>query len=250
MARKAKVYIAVIISSGAVVLLFAAGSWSSTGLRQFLTFLGLAALSSTFKVRIPGIESTMSPNFVFLVLGMVFCSFSEVIAMTLVAALAQSLWTAKQARLVQVTFSAAALVLSACVAYQASYLILGQSAVNSPVALVILAGSLYLSLNTVLVSTVIGLVDGKPLAQIRGICYQNMVPSFMGGIAFVGLLSGAFSRPAAWRGAVVLIPVIVLGYLYSLSRTSAVARVPLRPERMEEDEEYVAMGSRLPRPRA
>ena len=249
MPRKAKAYIALMICSGALVLLFAAGSWSSTGFRQFLTFLGLAALSSTFKVRMPGIESTMSPNFVFLVLGMVFCSFSELMAMTLVAALVQSLWTAKQPRLVQVAFSAAALVLSASVAYQASYLFLGQSAVNSPVALVILAGGLYLSMNTALVSTVIGLVDGKPMAQIRGICYQNMVPSFMGGIAFVSLMSGAFSRPAAWRGAIVLLPVIVLGYLYSLSRTAAVAVVPIRSAHTE-DEELVEVGSGLPRPRA
>ena len=32
----AKVYIKLIICSGAAVLLFAAGSWSSAGLRQFL----------------------------------------------------------------------------------------------------------------------------------------------------------------------------------------------------------------------
>ncbi len=196
----------------------------------------------------PGIEISMSPNFVFLVFGMVFCSFSEVIAMTLVAALVQSLWTAKQPRLVQVASSAAALVLSASVAYQASYLFLGQSAINSPVALVILAGGLYLSINTALVSSVIGLVDSKPMAQIRGICYQNMVPSFMGGIVFVGLMSGAFSRPAAWRGAIVLLPVIVLGYLYLLSRAAAVALVPIRSAHAE-DEKLVEVGSGLPRPR-
>ncbi len=197
----------------------------------------------------PVIESTMSPNFVFLVLGMVFCSFSELIAMTLVAALVQSFWTAKQPRLVQVAFSAAALVLSASVAYQASYLFLGKTAVNFPVALVILAGGLYLSINMVLVSTVIGLVDGKPMAQIRGICYQNMVPSFMGGIAFAGMMSGAFSRPAAWRGAIVLLPVIVLGFLYSLSRTAASALVH-PPSARAEDEELVEVASGMPRPRA
>jgi hypothetical protein len=249
MSRKAKTYIALIICSGVLVLAFAAGSWSSTGLPQFLTFLGLAAISSTLKVRIPGIEGTMSPNFVFLVLGMVFCSFSEVIATTLVAALVQSLWTTKQPRLVQVAFSAAALVLSASVAYQASYLLLGPSAVHSPVALVILAGSLYLSLNTALVSAVIGLVDGKPLAQVGGICYQNAFPSFMGGIVFAGLMSGTFSGPTVWRGAIVLLPVIVLGYLYSLSRTAAVALVPIRSSHTE-DEELVEVGSGLPRPRA
>jgi hypothetical protein len=160
MSRIAKAYIALIICFGATVLVFATGSWSSSGLRQFLTFLGLlVAVSSTLKVRMPGIEGTMSPNFVFLLLMMAFCSFSEVIATTLVAALVQSLWAAKQPRFVQVAFSAAALVLGASMAYQASYLLLGPSAVISPVAFVILAGILYLPLNTALVSAVIGLVD-------------------------------------------------------------------------------------------
>ena len=249
MPRKARAYIAVIIGSGALVLLFAAGSWSSTGLRQFLTLLVLAAISSTLKVRIPGMESTMSPNFVFLVLGMACCSFSEVIAITLVAALVQSLWTTKQSRLVQIAFSAAALVLSASAAYQASHLLLGPSAVNSPVALVILAGSFYLPLNTALVSAVIGLVDGKPLAEVAGICYQNVFPSFIGGIVFAGLMSGTFSGPTVWRGAIVLLPVIVLAYLYSLSRTMTFALVPSQSA-YAEDEEFVEVGSRLPRPRA
>ena len=104
MPRIAKAYIGLIIGSGAAILLLAAGSWTSSSLRQFAIFLGLAAISSTMKVRIPGIEGTMSPNFVFLVLGMAVCSFSEVTAIALAAALVQSLWAAKQPRLVQVAF--------------------------------------------------------------------------------------------------------------------------------------------------
>src|SRR4029077_19641679 len=95
-----KAYVALVTRAGIAVLFVAAGSWSCSSLRQFLIFLGLAAVSSTLKVRIPGIEGTMSPNFVFLVLLMAFCSFSEVIAVTLVAALVQSLWTAKRLRVV------------------------------------------------------------------------------------------------------------------------------------------------------
>jgi Na+/alanine symporter len=58
MPRIAGVYIALIICSGTAVLLVAAASWSSPSLRQFLIFFGLAAISSTLKVRIPGIEGT------------------------------------------------------------------------------------------------------------------------------------------------------------------------------------------------
>ena len=248
MPRNAKSYIGLILSAGAATLLIAAGSWSSGNVLQFAILLGLATISSAMKIRIPGIEGTMSPNFVFLVLGIAVCSFSEVIAITLAAALVQSLWTAKQPRLVQVAFSAAALVLSAGVAYQGSYLLLGSRGGSSPVALVILAGSLYLPLNTALVSAVIGLVDGQPFAEVGRICYQHVLPYFMGGIVFAGLMTGAVSRPTVWRGAIMLLPVIILGYLYSLSRTAEVASIPIQSAHVAH-EELVEVGSGLPRSR-
>lgn len=242
MPRNAKIYIGLILSSGAAMLLLAAGSWSSPNLVQFAILLGLATITSAMKMRIPGIEGTMSPNFVFLVLGMAVCSFSEVVAMALAAALVQSLWTSKPTRLVQVAFSAGALVVSASVAFEASHLLLGSGAGSSPVALVILAGSLYFALNTALISAVIGLVEGKAFAQVGKLCCQCVFPYFMGGIVFAGLLSGAFSDATMWRGAILLLPVAVLGYVYSLSQRAPVATAHVHPGYMEE-EELVGAGS-------
>jgi hypothetical protein len=245
MPRIAKTYITLIICAGATILLFAAGSWSSFSLRQFGIFLGLVAVSSTLKVRIPGIEGTMSPNFVFLVLGMSICSLSEVAAIALVAALVQSLWAAKNPRLVQVVFSGAALVLSATLARQFAHLLFGPNALNSPVALVILAGCLYFSLNTAMVSAVIGLVEGKPLVQVASMCYERVFPYFIGGVVFVGLISISFSRDLLWRGAIVLLPVVILGYMHTLAgnlRASAPRSQPLA----KEDEELVEVGSYSP----
>src|SRR5215467_5412826 len=85
--KTAKAYIALVIASGTLLLLLAAGSWSSANLRQFAIYLGLAALASALKVRIPGMESTMSPNFVFLLLGMAVLPFSQVAIISLTAAL-------------------------------------------------------------------------------------------------------------------------------------------------------------------
>src|SRR5215813_11679247 len=103
MSQKAKAYIAMVIASGMALLLLAAGSWSSSNMRQFAIYLGLAALASALKVRIPGMETTISPNFVFLLLGMVALPFSQVAIISLVAALVQSLWfVARRPRLVQV----------------------------------------------------------------------------------------------------------------------------------------------------
>lgn len=241
MPRIAKAYIALIIASGTTVLLLAAGSWSSGSLRQFAIYLGLAAVASTLKIRIPRVDGTLSPNFVFLLLGMAFCRFSEVVVITLAAALVQSLWAAKQPRLIQVTFSAATLVLSASVAYQSSYFLLGRSAADSPAMLIILAGSLYLPLNTAFIAAVVGLVEGRSLAQVVRSCYQCVFPYFMGGIVFAGLVSGAFSRSMMWKGALALIPVVVLGYLYSMSRAAAntPAAIQVAPT---EDEELLEVG--------
>lgn len=242
MPRIAKTYIALTIASGATVLLFTAASWSSSAHLQFSIFMGLVIVSSTLKMRLPGIEGTMSPNFVFLVLGMAVLSFSEVMAIALAAALVQSLWAAKHPRLIQITFSAAALVLSAAVARQASYLLFGPDALNSPIASVILAGSLYLSFNTALISAVIGLADGKPVAQVGRVCLESVFPYFMCGIVFAGLVSGALARPKVWNGAVALLPIVILGYVYSHIRTATVAPAPASPASIE-DEELVEVGS-------
>jgi hypothetical protein len=252
MPRTAKTYIALVISAGAAVVLMAAGSWSSASVPQFLMLLGFAGVASTFKLRVPGLESTMSPNFVFLLLAMLCCSFSEVVAIALVAALVQSLWAAKRARLVQVAFSAAALVLSASVAFQLSNFLLGLGALHSAVVFAVLAGSIYLPLNTGLVSCVIGLVEGRSVVEVARNCYECVFPYFMGGIVFAGLVSGAFSRSTVWQGASVLFPVTVLGYLYSLSRVPVAAAASYRsaavPEYVEE-EELVGAGSNHSRPR-
>jgi hypothetical protein len=252
MPRTAKIFISMVLGAGAALVLMAAGTWSSAILSQFLMLLGFAAVSSTFKLRIPGLESTMSPNFVFMLLAMLCCSFSEVVVIALVAALVQSLWAAKRARLIQVAFSAAALVLSASAAFRLTYFFLGSSAAHSPVVFAVLAGSIYLPLNTGLVSCVIGLVEGRSVMQVARSCYESVFPYFMGGIIFAGLVSGAFSRSTVWQGASVLFPATVLGYLYSLSRIPAIAAGPFRsapvPAHVEE-EELVGAGSHLSRHR-
>ncbi|MGC0775040.1 MAG: hypothetical protein WB543_19050 [Candidatus Acidiferrum sp.] len=242
MPRIAKVYIALILVSGAAVLLVAAGSWSLVSFPQFLTLLGFAAVASTLKLRIPGVESTMSPNFVFLLLAMLVCSFSQLIAIALVCALVQSWWAAKNPRLVQVGFSAAALVLSAGAARESAYLLFGRDAAHTPVSFVILAGALYLALNTAIVSAVIGLADCKPLVQVGRVCCECVFPYFMTGIVFAGLVSSSFPRPPVWNTAVVLFLIVLLGYLYSKNSARTLAPAPIQPA-FTEDEELVEVGS-------
>jgi hypothetical protein len=228
MPRNAKAYITLVVTFGAMVLLLAAAAWSSANLRLFGVYLGLAVLASALKVRIPRLECTLSPNFVFLLLGILALPLSQVVAVSLTAALVQSLWApAKRARLVQVVFSASALMLSSSLAYGFSHLVAGAS----PVVCVILAGSIYFPLNSSLVSIVIGLVEGQSLKWVFQRCYHWVFPYFMGGITFAGLVSGAFAPSSVWKGALVVLPAAILAYLHFLSRPALGAV----PSAMKED---------------
>jgi len=234
--KTAKAYIALVIASGTLLLLLAAGSWSSANLRQFAIYLGLAALASALKVRIPGMESTMSPNFVFLLLGMAVLPFSQVVAITLTASLVQSLWaSSKRPRLVQVVFSAAALIVSSSLAYKFAHLVLAGNDAESPVVCMILAGSVYFPIDSALVSMVIGLVESQPLKQVCLRCYQWAFPYFMGGIAFAGLVSGAYAPSALWKGALVLLPSMVLAYIYFHNRSARSLPPMTLPSSTEEE---------------
>jgi hypothetical protein len=242
MPRIAKAYIALIICSGAAVLLFAAVSWSSANLFQFFILLGFVAFSSTLKIRIPGIDGTMSPNFVFLLLAMLSCRFSQVVAITLVAALVQSLWFAKRAHIVQIAFSAAALLVSATIAFDSSHALFESGTRNAPVAFVVFAGSLYLAFNSTLVSLVIGLVEGQALVQVGRTCLRTVFPYFGTGILFAGLVSGAFPDLSVWKSAIAVLPVVVISYLYFRQPANVVASAPISPA-YEEDDELVEVGA-------
>lgn len=243
MSRITKSYIALVIASGIALLLLGAESWSSANLKQFAIYLSLAALASALKVRIPGMEGTISPSFVFLLLGTVALPFSQVAVISLIAALVQSLWaSAKRPRLVQVAFSAAALLLSSGLAYKFAHLVLAGSTTDSAVVCVILAGSTYFPVNSALVSMVIGLVEGKPFKQVFLRCYQLAFPYFMGGIAFAGLVSGAFAPSMLWKGALMLLPAAVLAYLYFANRSVRAASAAI-PVSASEEEEYAEVHS-------
>jgi hypothetical protein len=149
---------------------------------------------------------------------MVTCRFAEVVIIGLTAALVQSFWRAKKVRAVQVSFSAAALVISSCFAYAAAHFLLGRGGADTPVPLLVLAGAFYLPLNTALVAAVVALVERKSVRHVARACYEHVFPYFIGGILFAGLVSGAFDRSVAWKGALILLPVVVLGYFYVASR--------------------------------
>jgi hypothetical protein len=235
MSRVAKSYIAVVLVAGTGILLLAARWWSSESLTPFAALLGFTLLASTLKVRIPGMTSTISPNFAFLLIAMAFFSFSQAIVAAAAAALVQSFWRPKsRPRMVQVVFSAAALVLSTALAFALSHLLVRPFDNNNAVAIVVLAGMLYLSMNTVLVSVVVALTEQRPIKQVCQGCYEWAFPYFVFGVFVIGLMSGTFSTMTAWRSSLEVAPAMVLAYLYFLGRSRKRAENRTASEEAEE----------------
>ncbi|HWW18635.1 MAG TPA: hypothetical protein VNY81_08455 [Candidatus Saccharimonadales bacterium] len=220
MSSVAKWYIALVTASGTVILFLAARWWSSANLKQFAVLVGLTFFASTLKVRIPGMTGTISPNFAFLLIAMTFFAFSQTIAAALAAAIVQSFWKPQnRPRMVQVLFNAAALVLSSAFAFGVSHLIVRPVDGTAAISLALLAGTLYFSANTGLVSIVVGLAEQQPVRDVCQRCYEWVFPYFVFGIVVTGLISGSFSTANMWRSSLQIVPAMVLAYLYFLGRS-------------------------------
>ena len=75
-----------------MVLCSAVWHWQSADLTRFLCYLAVAVLASGLKVQLPGIDGTMSVNFLFILLGVMELSLPETLVIGCTATLVQSVW--------------------------------------------------------------------------------------------------------------------------------------------------------------
>jgi hypothetical protein len=188
----AKVYIAMTAALAAVILIVVGFRWNPEHLAQFAVFFALAMLASGMKIRLPGLKTTISLNFVFILIGMVMFSFGETVLIGLGGALVQSLWKAQQRpKAVQILFNGACLTVCAAAAFWAAHALPGFVGSSSMVAMMVVGACAYTVLNTGLVSLVICLVEGQSLRQIWSQCYEWTFPYFVVGASMAGLAGAA-----------------------------------------------------------
>src|SRR5712664_4576344 len=188
----AKAYIAIIAALASAVLIVAAFRWNPENLGHFVLFFALAMLASAMKIRLPGFKTTISTNFVFILIGIALFSFGETVLIGLGGALVQSLWkTQTRPKLVQVLFNAACLTVSTAAAFWASHGVQAMLGLNSLAAMTVLGACVYVLMNTGLVSLVISLAEGRSLRELWSSCYEWTFPYFLVGAAVAGLASAA-----------------------------------------------------------
>src|SRR6266581_5605296 len=210
----AKAYIAIIGAVATTVLTVVAARWNPENLDRFFLFFALAMVGSAMKIRLPGFKTTISTNFVFILIGIALFSFGETVLISLGGALVQSLWnTQTRPKLVQVLFNAACLTVCTAAAFWASHGALAMLGLNSLAAMMVVGACVYVVLNTGLVSLVISLAEERPLKQVWLSCYEWTFPYFLVGAAVAGLASAA-RQGTNWGVTLLVVPAMYFVYIY------------------------------------
>src|SRR5213596_1843529 len=192
MTTKAKLDVAIMTALAGAILAIAASRWDPENLGHFVLFFALAMVGSAMKIRLPGFKTTISINFVFILIGLAWFSFGETVLIGLGGALVQSLWKVQtRPKPVQVLFNGACLTVCTAAAYWTSHTALAMLGLNSLVAMMVLGACVYVVLNTGMVSLVISLAERRPLKQVWPSCYEWTFPYFLVGAAVAGLASAA-----------------------------------------------------------
>lgn len=211
---QAKAYVAVIATAATAVLAVVAYQWNPENLQRFLLFFALAMLGSAMKIRLPGFKTTISLNFVFVLIGIALFSFGETVLIGLGGALVQSLWNAQsRPKPVQVLFNAACLTVCTAAAFWTSHAVLAMLGFSSLAAMMVLGACVYMVLNTGLVSLVIALAEQRPVRELWSSCYEWTFPYFLVGAAVAGLASVA-GHGSTWGATLLVLPAMYFVYLY------------------------------------
>ena len=223
--------------AGVGVLGTACLHWHSTDLLKFGCYLLIAVLSATMKVELPGIESTMSVTFLFILLGIFELSLAEALILGCTAALVQSLWKTKhRPEAVKVIFNVFSVTCNGTWLTYIAYHSLTPFLKNSMALLVLVAGGTYFLSNTVPVSAVIALCAKRSMAKVWKETYFWGLPYNLAGAGVAGVISFA-NRYIGWQNSVLFLPIM---YVIYRSYHLYLGRLEDQKKRVEVEEAQVA----------
>src|SRR6516164_5474011 len=210
-------FLAIQILLGMSAVSYAFLYWRSDDPLRFTCYLFVALCASLFKVRLPGIQATMSANFLFILVGIVDLSYPETLLMGCLGGLVQSLWQAKpRPRLIQLLFNFANLAISISLANlvfhsQFAYKI----GLRWPLLLAA-ASTTYFAMNTMSVSGIIAMTERRNPILVWKECYLWSFPYYLLGALIAGGVS-IINRSLGWQVAILVLPVVY--WIYRSYRT-------------------------------
>lgn len=207
-----RVFITAMNAAACLILAFAVYHPANTNPAKFACYLAIALLAASFKVGLPGIEATLSVNFLFTLLGILELSLSQTMLIGAGCTLVQCCWRpAHKLKPVQVVFNVSQVMVSSAVAY-ATYYLVSTRVLHGPGPLALLAAAIvHFMCNTGAMSAIIGLTQNKPVTKVWNDSYLWSFPYYLAGAAVAGLVS-LLNRQIGWQASLLVLPPIYLLY--------------------------------------
>jgi diguanylate cyclase (GGDEF)-like protein/putative nucleotidyltransferase with HDIG domain len=197
---------------GLPLLTYALLHWHPQSELRFACFFVVALAASIFKVRLPGIEATMSANFLFILVGILDLSYPETLLMGCFGGLVQSIWQAKpRPRLVQILFSFANLSISITAANAVFHSNFAAHLGLAWPLLLVSASTTYFAINTMSVSGIIALTQKRNPLLVWKECYLWSFPYYLLGAVIAGGVS-IINRAFGWQFAILVLPLVYWMY--------------------------------------
>ncbi len=236
MSIRTKLFVGITVSVGIAVIASAFWHWQSADLTRFACYLIVAALASSLKVQLPGIDGTMSVNFLFILLGVMELSLPETLAIGCTATFVQSVWQARnRPDPVKILFNVFGMMANASALAYITYHWLDPKMGNEKPILLLLAALVFFLANTLPVSIVISLTENKKARKVWSECYFWSFPYYLVGAAAVGLV-GIINRRAGWQTSLLVLPLI---YWVYRSYRLYLGRLEAEKDRVEIEKKHV-----------
>jgi putative nucleotidyltransferase with HDIG domain len=204
----ARVFIAGLGFLAAGCSVYASLHWQSTDLLKFFCYLAVALLASSLKIKLPGVNGTMSVNFLFILLGVLELSFAQTLIIGFAAVFAQCYLRSSNLKPIHVIFNLSQLPVGTAIAYGVYQLISAHT--SGPLVLAVVALS-YFAFNTLAMSVIIWLTEAKPILKVWSECYFWSLPYYLVGAAIVGLVN-FLNRHVGWQSSLLVLPPVYLIY--------------------------------------
>jgi diguanylate cyclase (GGDEF)-like protein/putative nucleotidyltransferase with HDIG domain len=212
MSGRARLFIGVTAALGSWALVHALWHWQSADLTRFTCYLLVAVLASRLKIQLPGIDGTMSVNFLFILLSILELSLSETLVIGCTATMAQCLFGTHQKRVpIKIVFNVLSMMANAIAVSYYAYQALQKVASAGTLLLLVITALIFFVSNTVPVAIVISLTEGKPAHKVWAECHFWSFPFYMVGAAVVFAV-GLMSKRVGWQTSLLILPLIYWVY--------------------------------------
>jgi diguanylate cyclase (GGDEF)-like protein/putative nucleotidyltransferase with HDIG domain len=208
MSIRARLFIGATAALGMWALAHALLHWQSVDLARFVCYLLVAVLASSLKVQLPGLDGTMSVNFLFILLSVLELNLPETLVLGCTATLAQCLFGTRQKLVpIKILFNVFGMMANAIVVSYFAYHSLQRVLGAGTLPLLVVTALIFFVANTVPIAMVISLTEGKPAHKVWADCHFWSFPFYMVGAAVVFAV-GFVSKQVGWQTSLLVLPLV------------------------------------------